>query len=795
MELRGLVLHQRYRIYEQAGTSGMATVCLARDISTSDTVTALILEPPVTRDAGSVRRFLRSAELAFSGEHPYVAPIEDYGEEQDICFMVTQYGPQGATLAELERKSGKLPMVDSAWICSCVASALEGALAYGGILFHGALRPTGVIVTPSGDAKVSGFGTAPASGALDPILGEGAAVYAAPEQIDGRGVDIRTDLYALGAMLYEMLSQRVPSISEVRSLVTFEGSTHIDHFLADIPKQLRPALSGLLAWDPDERFASPGDVIEVLEKAGFPVPQRPLMESATGPGSEPGSMTDSVTAPHPELLAAPMVGIGELYLHEKTSRPLPSEQPAQPLEKVTSADVPPIDEGSSWETAVPAPDEPDMPHAIPLPAHRRRLVVPIIAGVLLVVAIFTYIVVAKPFKSGPGETVVTPPSDQMGMVSVTSMPPGASVVLDGSDRKVTTPSTLRDVAPGNHTILLRLTGYVDGQRNVTVTAGATSTLDMVLAKKPDTSKPPAGPSTPSTEPGNPPVQVETTLHVTSTPGSAAIVLDGKETGKLTPATIVITPGSHTVLLSLSGYAVATRTVNVVKGGQVSLSIPLTRASTVPLGSLRIMSTPSGAAVSIDGKIITGTTPLTVDIALGDHTVLVSLQGYEVYSQTNVEVVKGIQTIIAAQLSATTVDLSYTNKAAGFSFKYPGTWQIVQNQGSAEPVESTEVRSPAGPFVRITAVPLHDSTIQTYMAELRAGLENLPGLVITAAETRTVNGIVYQRLVALRAGSQTEYCLLQSGGSIYQLQCTAEVGLLNTASPGFRTILGSFFVVH
>jgi hypothetical protein len=66
--------------------------------------------------------------------------------------MVTRFGQQGATLAELERKNGALPMVQAVWICSCVASALEGAVAYGGIPFHGGLRPTSVIVTPSGDA-------------------------------------------------------------------------------------------------------------------------------------------------------------------------------------------------------------------------------------------------------------------------------------------------------------------------------------------------------------------------------------------------------------------------------------------------------------------------------------------------------------------------------------------------------------------------------------------------------------------------------------------------------------------
>ena len=797
MELMGLVLHQQYRIYQQAGTFGMATVCLASEIATSAVMTALILEPPITRDAGVVRRFLRSAEMGCRSGHPYVAPIEDYGQEQDICYMVTRSDQQGATLAELERTHGALPMVQSAWICSCIASALEGAVAYGGIPFHGALRPAGVIVTPSGDAQVTGFGTAPASGALDPVLGERAAAYAAPEQTEGRAVDVRTDLYTLGTMLYEMLTGRVPSTAEVRSFLSFEGSAHMEEFLRNIPKQLHPVLSGLLRWDPDERFASPGDVIDALAKAGFPAPQRPLVESAR-PGSEQGPVLDSAAISEPLLLAVPMVGMGELYVQEKTGeRPLTGDV-ASPAGVSATTELPRAAEGSFWETAVPPSSEPVVasvvPRADPLPQQHRHGIVPIIAAVLVVAAL-AYVAIAKPFNKGslpPGGTAVNPPSGQTvttGALSVTSTPPGASIILDGTDRKLTTPATLTGVAAGSHTVVLRLTGYAEGRQSVTVTVGTTSALQVALTKTLDTTPPPVEPGTPSV---TPPAQVETTLLVTSTPGSAAIILDEKETGRVTPATMVVAPGSHTVSLKLAGYAVVARTVTVAKGGQASLAVALTLTPPVAQGSLRITSTPAGAVVTIDGKRVTGTTPLTVGVALGHHTMLIALPGYETYARSGVEVVKGIQTTIAVQLVAIPVDLSYTNSAGGFGFKYPNTWQIVQSQGSTEPLATAEVRSPAGPFVRVEVAPLKGSTVQTYLAGLRAELEKLPGLTISGTGTRTVGTIVYQHIVTLRAGSQTEYCLLQSGGSVYQLQCTAEVGLLNGASHGFQTILGSFF---
>lgn len=525
------------------------------------------------------------------------------------------------------------------------------------------------------------------------------------------------------------------------------------------------------------------------------VPPQPAQAAPCGgPGREHGPAFDSITTPEPFLLDVPMVGMGEFYAQEKTGERPPADDVAPPARVSGTKDVPRPEEGFSWETAAPSSGEPVASQAVTLPLHRRHLVVPIIVGALVVIAL-AYVVIAKPFRSSlstPDETAVNPPSGQTvttGALSVSSTPSGASIILDGTDRKTTTPAALTSVAAGSHTVLLRLTGYVDRQQNVTVKAGVTSTLQVGLSKEPDVSKPPVEPGTP---PVTPLAQVETTLRVTSTPSSAAIVLDGKETGKLTPATMVVTSGSHTVSLRLAGYAGATRTVSVAKGGQASLSVSLTRTSSASLGSLRITSTPAGAAVTIDGKAVSGKTPFTLNVALGHHVIQVALRGYETYSRTGVEVVKGIQTVIAAELVAIPVDLSYTNSVSGFSFRYPGTWQVVQSQGSTVPLATAEVRSPTGAYVRIEVVPLNGATVQTYLAGLRAELEKLTGLTVNSAGTRTADGIVYQDLVVVRAGSQTEYCLLQAGGNVYQLQCTAEVGLLNSATPGFRTILGSFF---
>ncbi|MHB8071890.1 MAG: serine/threonine-protein kinase [Candidatus Cryosericum sp.] len=797
MELKGLVLHDRYKIYEQNGAAGMATVCLARDVSTSAVVTVLVLEPPVTRDSGSVRRFLRSAEMAARLNHPYVAPVEDYGQEQGVCYMVTRYDQQ-ATLRDVEQKSGLLPAVQCAWITACIASALEAAIARG-IAFHGALRPDNIIVTVSGDAQVAGFGIAAASGAPDEVLGKGAMHYAAPEQVEGRTIDVRTDLYALGVMVYEMLTGHVPSASDAHSFLGPEDvagtSDRMDQFLKDVPERLRPVLSGLLAWDPDARFASPGDLIETLVLGGFPAPQRPSTEPE-GPDLRHGPVLDASFAPDVRTEAVSMVGMSELYVHGKNGVQRQREEPAAIVGGAARAEVPRREEGAAWETGPASQSVPSSggvlatPETNPSKPRKRRLAVPI-AVIVLVVAGVVYAAAAGWLSGGkpvPEDTTNSPTGQTVttGKLDIKSTPSGASITVDGKSITARTPTMLSNVAPGSHTVLLHLSGYVDGQQTISATAGNTSAVRITLVKNPSPGGPTTEPSTPVT-----PSQVQTTLRITSTPAGAAITMDGKATGKWTPSTFNVAAGSHTVVLSLSGYKTLSKDVSMAKGQHGSISLALTRTAPVVSGLLRVTSTPAGAAVKVDGKAVVGKTPLTISVSVGSHTLQVSLQGYETWSRTKVDVVKGIETAIVAQLVAVPTDKDYVNKVSGFGFKYPGTWQIVQSQGSTEPLPYADVRSPLGASVRVTVIAAGGTTVESYAAALKVELEKAGG-VVSAVGSRTVKGIVYEHVVCTLGNVRTEYCMLLSAGNIYRLACAATSDGTAAATPGFLVILGSFF---
>jgi hypothetical protein len=213
---------------------------------------------------------------------------------------------------------------------------------------------------------------------------------------------------------------------------------------------------------------------------------------------------------------------------------------------------------------------------------------------------------------------------------------------------------------------------------------------------------------------------------------------------------------------------------------------LTRPAPVAQGSLKVISTPAGATVTVDGKAVKGVTPLTVSVALGSHTVKVALAGYQTVTRTGVGVVTGIQTVTAVTLVPVIQLVNYTDSTYGYGFTYPATWQVAHVAGA------TDVRAASGPRVRITVVPLGGATVEAVAQSLHDRLEQQEGLSLTAPGTQTIAGIQYQHFAATGGGTTADYYLLASGGSVYQLECSAATGATGSAAADFRAILGSFF---
>jgi serine/threonine protein kinase len=216
------LLSGRYRIEEFLGQGGMARVYRGMDLVLGRTVAVKVLNEQLSRDPRAVKRFRREAQAAAGLSHPGIVAVFDTGSDGDVQYIVMEY-VIGKTLADILREEGPLPPEHAAALASAVAASLAHAHAKG--IVHRDIKPANIMRTPSGEVKVMDFGIARAA-SLDTLTQTatimGTASYLAPEQAQGDPVDARTDVYSLGAVLYEMLIGRPPFIADSPVAVVYK---------------------------------------------------------------------------------------------------------------------------------------------------------------------------------------------------------------------------------------------------------------------------------------------------------------------------------------------------------------------------------------------------------------------------------------------------------------------------------------------------------------------------------------------------------------------------------------------
>ena len=310
-----------HRIEGVAGRGGMGVVYRARQIALDLTVALKVISPELAGDSGFRRRFQDEARLAASLEHPNVLPVRDAGEEQGLLYIAMRF-VQGTDLRRVIEDAGRLEPGEVAAIADQVASGLDAAHAHG--LVHRDVKPENVLIehTEAGPhAYLADFGLTKDTASKSGLTGTGTWVgtldYVAPEQVCGEPVDARTDVYAFGCMLFEMLSGRVP----------FDRDSDIAKLWAhvhDPPPPLDPALgldqrydevlARAMAIDPDERYLSAGDLGRALQGAvGGEVVTVPERSVAQGRAANPqlgSTQTPRSATPRKRLaIGAAMIGL------------------------------------------------------------------------------------------------------------------------------------------------------------------------------------------------------------------------------------------------------------------------------------------------------------------------------------------------------------------------------------------------------------------------------------------------------------------------------------------------------
>ncbi|MCL4163872.1 UNVERIFIED_CONTAM: hypothetical protein GTU68_003305, partial [Idotea baltica] len=189
----------------------MADVFLAHDQLLDRPVAVKVLFPQFAAEPSFVERFRREAQAAANLNHPSIVAVYDWGEYDDTYFIVMEY-VEGQSLAELIRAEGTLHPDRAAEIATDVAAALGFAHRNGTV--HRDVKPGNILITPTGQVKVTDFGIARAFGGGDELTQTGSvmgtASYFSPEQAQGKAVDPRSDLYSLGVVIFEMVTGRPP---------------------------------------------------------------------------------------------------------------------------------------------------------------------------------------------------------------------------------------------------------------------------------------------------------------------------------------------------------------------------------------------------------------------------------------------------------------------------------------------------------------------------------------------------------------------------------------------------------
>ena len=286
--LPGTILGGRYRVVELLGKGGMGEVYRADDLKLGQAVALKFLPKRLAMDPARLARLLNEVRIARQVSHPNVCRVYDVGEVDGEHFISMEY-IRGEDLADLIRRIGRLPPDKAVQIARQICSGLAAAHARG--VLHRDLKPGNVLLDEHGVARLTDFGLA---GLADDLRGaqvrEGTPAYMAPEQLAGREVSVRSDLYSLGLVLYELFTGQSPF--RARSL---------PELIEERQSSTPPSPSSLVDLDPIvERV-----ILRCLETQPSRRPASALAVASALPGGNP--LAEALAAgetPSPEMVAA-----------------------------------------------------------------------------------------------------------------------------------------------------------------------------------------------------------------------------------------------------------------------------------------------------------------------------------------------------------------------------------------------------------------------------------------------------------------------------------------------------------